>query len=93
MVVDQFNEIVQSWSLGDEERLSSILGICLKKYPVMFKNLIFDRNKLWLSHFLSALQSSKPTLFVVGVLHCVGERRIQNLIRDSYGYVSDIINI
>lgn len=91
-VIDQFNTIIQSWNIGDEETLSFVLRSCLEELPVMFNSLIVERNELWLNHFLSAFRSGVPTLFVVGVLHCTGEYKIQNMVWNPHGYNSEIIN-
>lgn len=91
-VAEQFKTIIKSWNVSDEVTLSSILSSCLEQLPAMYSSLIADRNRLWLDHFLSAFSSGTPTLFVVGVLHCVDICSIQNMVRDIHGYDSNIIN-
>lgn len=93
-VVDQVKTIIEGWSIGDEKSLSSVLQLFIEHAPIMYNNLIVERNKLWLDLFLSAFRSNVPTLFVVGVLHCVDLCSIQNLAKNlPDGYDSEIINI
>jgi len=92
-IIDQFKAIIQSWNIGDEKKLSFILKSCLEQLPVMFNSLIVERNKLWLDNFLSAFRFGTPKLFIVGVLHCTDVCNIQNIVRNSNGFESEIINI
>jgi len=90
-VINEINTLVDSWNSGDEESLLRILNTALEEFPEMFNSLVLQRNSDWLSKFKTAIDSGIPTLFIVGVLHCVGKYSIQNMLLDNHGYTSKII--
>jgi uncharacterized protein YbaP (TraB family) len=90
-VINEMVTLTDSWNSSDEEGLLRILNAALEEFPEMFNNLVLQRNSDWLSKFIAAINSDIPTLFVVGVLHCVGKYSIQNMLLESHGYTSKII--
>jgi uncharacterized protein YbaP (TraB family) len=49
----------------------------------LFSDIILRRNEEWLQKLINEiLPDDTPKLIVVGVLHCVGERGITNLMLD-----------
>lgn len=90
-VIEQASAITESWNDGDEEQLISILRSSMDDFPVMFNKLVLERNAIWLDKFITVLDSNVPTLFVVGVLHCVGTQSIQNMLRKRHGLTSRLI--
>ena len=92
-VIEGMNGVIENWKTGNMEELAIILRTTIENLPVMFNGLIAERNSLWMNHFISALNSEVPTLFVIGALHCVDVCSIQNMLRDKHGYTSNIINI
>ena len=70
---DQFEALEQAWRKGDAARLDELLVSEMKtEYPKLYRKLVLDRNRNWLSS-IDALQKSPGTKFIlVGAAHLVG---------------------
>lgn len=90
--IQVITEIIEGWNSADESRLLKVLEASLNEYPVLYNCLIVERNLQWVGKLLDSLKADKPTLFVVGALHCIGERSILNLLNEYHGYSAKLIN-
>ncbi len=81
----EFNEIVDSWDSGDTERLEAAMLESYNDYPLIYEELIGQRNKTWLSEIERYLGLNENYLVVVGSGHLVGKEGLINLLRQR-GY-------
>lgn len=78
--------LIKSWRAGDEVEIDKHLSETMcKEYPGLYKRLLTDRNRDWISHLETLMDSGKRTLVIVGVGHLVGEKSVINLLK-SRGY-------
>ncbi|WP_339723291.1 TraB/GumN family protein [uncultured Paraglaciecola sp.] len=87
----RMNQLTEVWNDRDEEGFIEIQNKAIEELPELFKNLIFQRNSNWINKFITTINSETPTLFVIGALHCVGEKSVQNMLLNDYGYTSKVI--
>jgi hypothetical protein len=79
-------DLIKSWRAGDEVGIDKHLSETMcKEYPGLYKRLLTDRNRDWISRLESLMNSGKRTLVIVGVGHLVGEESVINLLK-SRGY-------
>ncbi len=79
-------DLIKSWRAGDEAGIDEyLLETMCKEYPGLYKRLITDRNRDWIPHLETLMDSGKRTLVIVGVGHLVGEDSVINLLK-SRGY-------
>lgn len=79
-------DLIKSWRAGDEAGIDEYLSDNMRKEsPKLYKRLITDRNRDWIPHLETLIDSGKKTLVIVGVGHLVGEDSVINLLR-SRGY-------
>jgi uncharacterized protein YbaP (TraB family) len=78
--------LIKSWRAGDEAGIDEYLSDNMRKeFPKLYKRLLTDRNRDWISHLETLMDSGKRTLVIVGVGHLVGEESVINLLK-SKGY-------
>ena len=79
-------DLIKSWRAGDEAGIDEYLSDSMRKEsPKLYKRLITDRNRNWIPHLETLIDSGKRTLVIVGVGHLVGEDSVINLLK-SRGY-------
>jgi uncharacterized protein len=77
-------DLIKSWKNGDEAKIDEYLsGRLRKEYPELYKRIIADRNRSWISPLEEMIKSGKRTLVVVGVGHLVGEDSIISLLKSK----------
>jgi uncharacterized protein YbaP (TraB family) len=74
-------EILNAWKNGDEAKIDALNLKELKNYPKLYRALIVDRNKKWISDIEGYLNSSVNTMVIVGVAHLVGDDSVVDLLR------------
>lgn len=74
-------EILNAWKNGDEAKIEALNLKELKNYPKLYRALIVDRNKKWISDIEGYLNSSVNTMVIVGVAHLVGDDSVVDLLR------------
>ncbi len=80
------NDLIKSWRSGDEAEIDKFLSENMREeYPGLYNRLIADRNRDWVPHLETLIDSGKRTLVVVGVGHLVGNNSVINLLK-SKGY-------
>ena len=78
--------LIKSWRAGDEAGIDEYLSDnTSKEFPKLYKRLLTDRNRDWIPHLETLMNSGKRTLVIVGVGHLVGEDSVINLLK-SRGY-------
>ncbi len=80
------NGLIKSWRAGDEAGIDKFLSENMREeYPELFNRLITNRNRDWVPHLETLIESGKRTLVIVGVGHLVGKNSVINLLK-SKGY-------
>ena len=79
-------DLIKSWRAGDEAEIDEYVSENMRKeFPKLYKKLITDRNRDWIPHLETLMDSGKRTLVIVGVGHLVGKDSVINLLK-SKGY-------
>lgn len=85
-------DIIKSWKQGDESKIDEYLtGSLRKEHPRLYKRLVTDRNRSWISTLEDLINSGERILVIVGVGHLVGEDSVINLLK-SKGYKIEKLN-
>lgn len=79
-------DLIKFWRAGDEVEIDEYISENMRKeFPKLYKRLIIDRNRDWIPHLETLMDSGKRTLVIVGVGHLVGKESVINLLK-SKGY-------
>ena len=82
-LIEVMTNLITSWKQQDLPTIGNILNSLLSEHFDLFSDIILRRNEEWLQKLINEiLPDDTPKLIVVGVLHCVGERGITNLMLD-----------
>jgi uncharacterized protein YbaP (TraB family) len=74
--------LIKSWRAGDEIWIDEYLSKNVRKeFPKLYKRLLTDRNRGWIPHLETLMDSGKRTLVIVGVGHLVGEDSVIDLLK------------
>lgn len=85
-IKQQYEEMVSVWKKGDEKKIESlIVGELRKKMPIIYKELLLDRNKFWLPMIEDYGKTPQQEFILVGVAHMVGKDGIVEALRQK-GY-------
>jgi uncharacterized protein YbaP (TraB family) len=85
----QFESLADAWRTGDAEKLDQLLVTHLKaRWPKLYKKLIVDRNRNWLSSIDEYRKTRQTEFILVGVGHLVGPDGIVESLRQK-GYTVD----
>jgi uncharacterized protein YbaP (TraB family) len=75
-------DLIKSWRDGDEIGIDEYLSENMRKeFPKLYKRLLIDRNRDWVPHLETLIDSGKRTLVIVGVGHLVGEDSVIDLLK------------
>jgi hypothetical protein len=75
-------DLIKSWRAGDEIVIAEYLSENMRKeFPKLYKRLLIDRNRDWVPHLETLIDSGKRTLVIVGVGHLVGEDSVIDLLK------------
>lgn len=70
---EKYEALVTAWRSGDTERLEEIMVVELKtRWPLLYKKLIVDRNRNWLSRIDEYGRTPRTEFVLVGAGHLVG---------------------
>ncbi|MCH2693881.1 MAG: TraB/GumN family protein [Acidobacteriia bacterium] len=72
LIEQEFNAILKAWNQGNLAELERLLLSSFKNFPDVYKRLITDRNRNWLSRIKQFLEEDRTTLIIVGTAHLVG---------------------
>ena len=82
---EMFDDLVEAWSVGDDEALAALLAEGMSQ-PEVFEALLVTRNRAWVPQILSLLgRDGEDALVVVGAGHLVGEQSVVEMLRED-GY-------
>ena len=85
VVEQKFSEIINAWESGDYEGLASIMSESFKEYPDLYRRLVTDRNRKWISKIQRLMRQDDDVLIVVGAAHLAGKDSVVELLRKK-GY-------
>ncbi len=69
-----FLKIMAAWEKGDRKALiKAFIHDMKKRYPLLYKKLLVDRNRKWMSKIESFINTNDKTFVLVGAAHLVGE--------------------
>src|ERR1051325_798979 len=74
-------ELVRAWEIGDARVLEKLLNEAVQEAPVIFKRLLTDRNRRWMTPLEGWLRGDRNVLMVVGAGHLVGSEGLVELLR------------
>jgi len=79
------DQIVQSWTRGDSDRLETLLLAGMKEFPELHERVIVERNRRWVSQIEKMIAQGGGALVVVGAAHLVGKNGIVEMLK-ARGY-------
>jgi uncharacterized protein YbaP (TraB family) len=85
VVEAMFSDMMKAWKTGDTDKLESILNISFEEYPYLYKRLIINRNKRWISKIQKLMSQNEDVLIIVGAGHLVGKDSVIELL-EKKGY-------
>lgn len=80
VVEENFSLMIDSWEKGDVNRLEAFLKISFEEYPDLYKRLLTDRNKRWVTTIRKLLKQDGVILIIVGAGHLVGKDSVVDLL-------------
>ena len=85
-IKQKYEEMVTAWKTGDEVQIEAlIIDDTKKKMPVVYKELLLDRNNTWLPMIEAYAKTPQKEFILVGVGHLVGPDGIVEALRGK-GY-------
>lgn len=86
VIKQKYEEMVNAWKTGNDKQTEAlILNELRKKMPIIYKELLLDRNNLWLPKIEAYGKTPQKEFILVGVGHLVGPDGIVTTLR-SKGY-------
>lgn len=86
-----FNQITTAWRTGDIALIDKLMNRDIReKYPAIYKDLIADRNALWIPKIEEMLKSAETEYVLVGVGHMPGKDGLLTLLK-ARGYTIEQI--
>lgn len=77
-----FNQIITAWRTGDIAQIDKLMNRDIReKYPAIHKDLIADRNAMWIPKIEEMLKSKETELVLVGVGHMPGKEGLLQLLK------------
>jgi uncharacterized protein YbaP (TraB family) len=81
--VEITTNLVKAWNRQDLSTIDNLLNSLLSEHFDLYSDLVLRRNEEWLHKLINEiLPNDTPKLIVVGILHCVGDNGIVNLMLD-----------
>jgi uncharacterized protein YbaP (TraB family) len=81
----KLSELIEAWASGDTQSLGSIVGLGFKDHPEIYKRMVVQRNRNWVTQINDLIQKGDNALVIVGAAHLVGNENVLSLLR-SKGY-------
>jgi uncharacterized protein YbaP (TraB family) len=81
----EFGELLKAWHTGDSEKLEKMLNEAMEEAPVIYKRLLTDRNRRWLTKIEELAHGKDNAIVIVGAGHLVGTNGVMELLKKK-GY-------
>jgi uncharacterized protein YbaP (TraB family) len=79
-VETEMNSMLQAWRNGDTVALEKFL-LDMKESPEIYRALVSDRNRRWMTRLNSMLSERQDYLVIVGAMHLVGKDGVVELLK------------
>lgn len=76
-----FEEMIDSWSKGDPDRLAALMNDTLEDEPEVEKTLLTDRNTVWAAWIAERMKKPGTVFLAVGAGHLAGPNSVQAQLR------------
>lgn len=77
----KLSDLIAAWANGDSERLGSIVELGFKDHPEIYKKMVIQRNRNWVTQIDDLIQKGENALIIVGAAHLVGNENVLSLLR------------
>ena len=77
----KLSELIEAWASGDTESLGSIVELGFKGHPEIYKRMVVQRNRNWVTRINDLIQKGDNALVIVGAAHLVGNENVLSLLR------------
>ena len=77
----EFGELLKAWHTGDSEKLEKMLNEAMEEAPVIYKRLLTDRNRRWLTKIEELAHGKENAVVIVGAGHLVGTNGVVELLK------------
>jgi len=84
-VIPLLDELYSQWRVGNVEPVEELLIEGFEEFPELFRKMVTDRNRSWLSPVEELIAGDRDAMVVVGALHLVGDGGLVALLREQ-GY-------
>lgn len=82
----ELNRIVSAWHAGDVDEIAKLADELQAKNPLLYSQLLVERNKNWVDKLGTHLDTKDETLIVVvGALHLAGDDSVISMLKEK-GY-------
>ena len=85
MLESEFGDLLKAWQSGDSEKLEKLLNEAMEEAPVIYKRLVTERNRRWLSKIEELTRGKENAIIIVGAGHLVGTNGVVELLKKK-GY-------
>jgi len=77
----EFGELLKAWHTGDADKLEKMLNEAMEEAPVIYKRLLTDRNRRWLTKIEELAHGKENAVVIVGAGHLVGTNGVVELLK------------
>lgn len=89
--MEQFDEIVAAWEVGDADRLADLVqGELGERFPRLYETIIAERNRKWIPQITALAEGDGMPLIIVGAGHITGPDGLVTLLHEQ-GYAVEQI--
>jgi len=78
---DNFNVMIDAWENGNADKLASFFMTSFDEYPDLYRRILTDRNKRWVSRISDMMREGDDILIIVGAAHLAGKDSVIELLR------------
>jgi len=80
-----YGDMVTAWQTGDTARLEDLLDRAFRQAPALYKRMVTDRTRQWMTKTEELLRDKKNAVIIVGVGHLVHNDGLVGLLKKK-GY-------
>ena len=80
---DELGKLFKSWETGDMKTLGNLLNEAVEEHPDLFKRLLQDRNKRWITKIEELIRGDKDAIVIVGAGHLTGKQSVIELLEKN----------
>jgi uncharacterized protein YbaP (TraB family) len=80
---EELGKLFKSWESGDMKTLGHLLNQAVEEHPDLFKRLLQDRNKRWVTKIEELIRGDKDAIVIVGAAHFAGSQSVLELLEKN----------